>query len=99
MAEVTVTDTIGAEAAVNTQLIAGTFTAFFIAFRAGFGTFRTASAADTYVIRAQFAGFAVVTEISVSADTLFADIASAADFFIGTVRTFFAAVRADRSTL
>ena len=89
-----------ADAAFCTQLVIGTFTAFFVTFGTdSLYTFRASATADTDKFRAHLAGFAVIAKVSVTACTILTDVASAADFFIGTVCTLFVTVRTDRCTV
>ena len=92
--------TVTADTAVSTQLIVRTFTAFFVTFGTdSLYTLRAPSTADTDKFRAHLAGFAVIAKVSVTACTILTDVASAADFFLGTVCTLFVAVRADCCTI
>ncbi len=63
------------------------------------GTFRASASAIAYYIRTIFTGLTVVAEASVSADTILADVTSAAYFLVGTVGTFFSAIRTDSRTV
>ena len=98
--EVFFTCTVTADTAFSTQLIVRTFTAFFVTFGTdSLYTLRTPSTADTDKFRAHLAGFAVIAKVSVTACTILTDVASAADFFLGAVGTFFAAFGADGGTV
>ncbi len=50
-------------------------------------------------IRAVFTGLTVVTEVSVSADTVLADVTATANFFVGAVGTFLSAIGTDGGTV
>ena len=71
----------------------------FTAFRTDQRTAIAAVAAGADIIGTVIAGLTVTAEISLSANTVNAGITSAADVFIGTVRTLFITVRTDGSTV
>jgi len=97
--EVFFSGTVFADTALRTKLIIRTFTAFLVTFGTdSLYTLRAPASADTNKFRAHLAGFAVIAEVSVTACAILTDVASTADFFLGTVCTLFVAVRTDCRT-
>ena len=87
-----------ADIAVAAEIIVAVFTVF-RTFRTDQRTAIAAVAAGADIIGTVIAGLTVTAEISLSANTVNAGITSAADVFIGTVRTLFITVRTDGSTV
>ena len=63
------------------------------------GTLGATASAIANRIRAVFTGLTVVAEVSVSADTVLADVTATANFFVGAVGTFLSAIGTDGGTV
>ena len=66
-----------------------------VAFRANDRTFRTPLSAIAYIFGAIYTGLTVIAEVSISTDTVLADVAASAYLFVRAVCTLFVTIRAN----